>query len=184
MNNWNLPNKKYRVIYADPPWSFKSAKSGGSMNSGAISKYPTVGIKELMTMPVSDIADDDCMLFMWYVSSQPEEAIALCKAWGFTIRNFNGFIWDKLTVKGKKFFGMGFYTRAGAECCIIATKGKPSNLVKDRSVRQVRSAVNEVHSKKPQAFRDDIVKLCGDVPRIELFARNKTEKWDVWGNEV
>lgn len=181
---FNLPNKKYKIIYVDPPWAFNSVKTGGTMKSGALSKYPTMTIEQMKGMPVKDLADEHCLLAMWYVSSQPQEALDLIKAWGFTLRNFNGFVWDKRTVKGNPEFGMGYYTRAGVECCAFATRGKPSEIVKNRSVRQLRQAVNEKHSKKPQAFRDDLVQLCGDVPRIELFARDKTDGWGVWGNEV
>ena len=176
-------DKKYNVIYADPPWSFKSAKSGGNMNSGAAAHYDVMNIKDIKAMPVSKIADDNCILIMWWVGSQPQEALDLAKAWGFTVRNMNGFVWSKLTVKLKAFFGMGFYTRAGSESALIATIGKASNLVDNHGVRAVRSAPVGRHSKKPDEFRDDIVKMCGDVPRLEMFARNSTDGWDLFGNE-
>jgi len=123
-------------------------------------------------------------LIMWWVGSQPQEALDLCKAWGFTVKNLNGFVWNKLTVKGLPFFGMGFYTRAGSESALIAIKGKAGSLVDDHGVRAVRSAIVGKHSKKPGEFRDDIVKMCGDVPRLEMFARDATEGWDLFGNEV
>lgn len=179
-----MNNKKYQVIYADPPWSFNSKKTGGSMTSGAASQYNTMSIEDLKSMPVADMLADDSILIMWYVSSQPQEALDLAKAWGFTVKNMNGFVWDKLTVKGKPVFGMGFYTRAGSESALIAIKGKAGNLIADHSVRAVRKAVISAHSKKPDEFRDDIVKMCGDVPRLEMFARNSTDGWDAFGNEV
>jgi N6-adenosine-specific RNA methylase IME4 len=179
-----MSDKKYQVIYADPPWSFNSKKTGGSMTSGAAAQYDTMTIADLKAMPVYDMLADDAILIMWYVSSQPQEALDLAKAWGFTIKNMNGFVWDKLTVKGKPVFGMGFYTRAGSESALIAVKGKAGSLIADHGVRAVRKAKISAHSKKPDEFRDDIVKMCGDVARLEMFARTSTEGWDVFGNEV
>lgn len=174
-------NKKYQVIYADPPWAFNSKKSGGNMNSGAASHYDCMSIDDLKALPIADLAADDCLLVMWWVGAMPQEAIDLVKAWGFTLKNMNGFVWEKLTIKNNPFFGMGYYTRAGSESAIIATKGKfkPAS----RSVRAVRRAPVGRHSEKPNEFRDDIVQLAGDVPRLELFARIATPGWDVFGNE-
>lgn len=178
-------DKKYKIIYADPAWQFNSKRTGGSMTSGSEHQYKSVmSLDDIKAMPVSDLADDNCILVMWYVSSQPQEALDVVESWGFKLRNMNGFVWEKLTKHGLPFFGMGYYTRAGAECAIIATKGKPSEIVLDHSVRQVRRAVVGKHSEKPAEFRDDIVKLAGDVPRIELFSRHNIEGWDRWGNEV
>ena len=177
-------SKKYQVIYADPPWSFNSKKTGGSMTSGASAKYNTMSIGDLKAMPIESMLADNAILIMWYVSSQPQEALDLANAWGFTVKNINGFVWGKLTVKLMKFFGMGFYTRAGTESALIAIKGKASNLIVDHSVRAYRESVVGKHSKKPDEFRDDIVKMCGDVPRLEMFARQASDGWDVFGNEA
>lgn len=174
--------KKYNIIYADPPWDFKNKRTGGNMSSGASFHYPTMSIKDICNLPINDIADENCVLFMWWVASQPKEAIELVESWGFTIKTMTGFNWVKLTKKGKLFFGMGFWTRAVSECCLIAVKGKPKRI--NAGIRSVVMSTNEKHSKKPQIFRDEIVKLMGDIPRIELFARNKSDGWDVWGNEV
>lgn len=184
------PAKKYKVILADPPWQFKSANSGGNMNSGAANKYMTTGIKGLMDIDVDAITEDDAILFMWYVGAMPQEAIDLVKAWGFTLKNMNGVVWNKLTQHGKPYFGMGFYTRAGSESVIIATKGKYKP--KSRSVRAVIHAESQIqfeskvakHSEKPKAVHDLILELCGDVPRLEMFARKTSPGWDVFGNEA
>ena len=174
--------KKYSVIYADPPWSFNNKKTGGSMKSGAAAQYDTMSIEQLKALDVPAICTDDCVLVMWYVGSQPQEAIDLCKAWGFTIKNMNGFIWVKLTEMFLQFFGMGFWTRAGAECAIIATRGKPKRA--SAAIRQVRLAVIGRHSEKPAEFRADIEKLCGDGNKLEMFARTASSGWDVFGNQV
>lgn len=173
---------KYQLIYADPAWEFKSKKTGGSMKSGALNHYSTMTIDQIKGLDVSSICSSDCFLAMWYVSSQPQEALDVCAAWGFKVKHMNGFIWNKLTVNYNPFFGMGYYTRAGAESCLFAVKGKPK--VVNHSVRQVRSAPVGRHSEKPGQFRDDLIKILGDVPRAELFAREKIEGWHSFGNEI
>ena len=177
-----MTDKKYEIIYADPPWQFSNKKTGGSMKSGAAHHYMTTGIEGLKALDVNSIAADDCTLIMWWVGSMPQETIDLVESWGFTLKNMNGFVWNKLTVKLKAFFGMGFRTRAGSEAAIIAIKGKPK--VYSHSVRAVHSFPVSKHSKKPVEFRDLIIELCGDLPRLEMFARESAEGWDVFGNEA
>lgn len=177
-----FPNKKYKIIYADPAWKFNNKKTGGSMKSGAAHHYGLMTIDDMKALPVNEIAADDCVLVMWWIGSMPQEAIDLVHAWGFTIKNMNGFVWVKLTKKLLAFFGMGFWTRAGSESAIIATKGKPKAF--NKNIRAVRHEVVGRHSEKPASFRDDIVELCGDVPRIELFSRQRVDGWDAWGNEI
>ena len=174
--------KKYKIIYADPAWQFNNKKTGGSMSSGASSQYLTTPIGDMKKLPVNDVSADDAILIMWWVGAMPQEALDLVKAWGFTVKNMNGFVWHKLTKNLKAFFGMGFYTRAGSESAIIATKGKFKPL--SHSVRAVLSLPVLKHSEKPNEFRDAIVELCGDVDRVELFARAKFAGWDSWGNEI
>jgi N6-adenosine-specific RNA methylase IME4 len=174
-----FPNKKYKVIYADPPWQFNNKNTGGSLSSGAANHYDVMTHEDICQLPVQDIADDDCILFMWWVASQPEEALRVVKSWGFTLKTMTGFVWDKETKHGKDFFGMGFYTRQGSENCLIAVKGKPQKV--SSSVRAVTRAKVGKHSEKPNVFNDKIVELMGDVPRIELFARNTVDGWDSWG---
>lgn len=178
----NPPPGGYSVIYADPPWQFNNKKTGGGAVSGAEQHYPTMSIDDLKKLPVESIAADNCVLIMWWVGSMNQEALDLVESWGFKVVTSTGFVWVKMTKQWKLFFGMGSWTRAGAECAIIATRGKPKPFLK--SVRSVRTAYAGKHSRKPEEFRQDIVDLCGDVPRIELFAREKFKGWDHWGNEV
>jgi len=173
---------KYSIIYADPAWQFSNANTGGSMKSGASAHYDVMTIDRMKDLPIGDIAADDCVLVMWWVGSQPQEALDLMSAWGFTLKTMTGFVWNKLTKTNKPHFGMGFWTRAGAECALIATMGKPKPI--SHSVRSVRSAPIGRHSEKPAEFRHDIVQLCGDIPRVELFSREKVDGWDSWGNEI
>jgi len=172
----------YTIIYADPPWVFNNKNTGGSMISGASAQYKVMSASDIARLPVASIAADNSILFMWWVASQPQEALDVVRGWGFTLKTMTGFVWNKQTKNGLPFFGMGFYTRQGSENCLIAVRGKPQRI--DASVRAVVSAPVGKHSEKPGIFRERIVELMGDVPRVELFARCKLPGWDVWGNEV
>lgn len=178
-----FPDKKYTVIYADPPWAFRNKKTGGSMTSGASQKYPTLSPNSIYNLEVPHICADNSILFMWWVASMPEEALSVVRRWGFELKTMTGFVWNKLSPTGNRpHFGMGYYTRAGVECCLIATRGKPQII--SHSVRSVLTSPVLEHSKKPDVFADSITDLCGYVPRIELFARDQKPFWDVWGNQV
>jgi|TARA_X000001388_G_C2153183_1_gene93214 N6-adenosine-specific RNA methylase IME4 len=174
----NLPNKKYNIIYADPPWSYK----GKMMNSSVTDHYSVMSIDDIANMPVQDLADDNCVLFMWVTLPKLNEFMKVINGWGFEYKT-TAFVWVKKNKKADSFFmGLGRWTRANPEICVLATKGNISR--KSNAVRQLQVFRIEKHSKKPDEFRDLILELVGDLPRIELFAREKAEGWDVWGNEV
>jgi N6-adenosine-specific RNA methylase IME4 len=175
-------DRKYNIIYADPAWSFRNKNTGGSMISGSSAHYDVMGVTDICNLPVADISGDNCILFMWWVASQPEEALRVAKSWGFELKTMTGFTWVKKTKHWKQFFGMGFMTRQGSENCLIATRGKPKR--KSASVRAVTEARVGKHSEKPKIVRDKIVELMGDLSRIELFARETAQGWDAWGNQV
>ncbi len=176
-------NKKYNIIYADPPWSYRDKRDKHPrLCGGASAHYNTMTIEEIKNLPVNKLADDNCMLFLWVTFPNLQEGLDVIKAWGFTYKTL-GFSWIKTNKKnGKPFFGIGYYTKSNCEVCLIGVKGKP--IVVSNKVSSVIIAPREEHSKKPDIVRDKIVELCGDLPRIELFARQKAEGWDVWGNEV
>ncbi|MFW0778513.1 MAG: MT-A70 family methyltransferase [Rickettsiales bacterium] len=182
--------KKYKLIYSDPPWQFANKKTGGNMSSGAAAKYNVTMMQRLIEMDVNSLADDDCVLAMWWVGSMPREAIVLIESWGFEVKNMNGIVWNKLTATGLPFFGMGFWTRAGSESIALAVKGKPKRA--SASVRAVFRAEQQVqfeavvgeHSAKPPEVRDMLVKLVGDVPRLEMFCRGSAPGWDVFGDQA
>ncbi len=170
--------KKYSVIYADPPWKYER----NGVQGAAEKHYPTMSLTELKALPVKELADDDCVLFLWATFPQLKEALELIEAWGFKYKTI-GFVWlKKNRVSDGWFYGLGYWTRGNAEICLFATKGKPKR--KSPAVHQFIISPIEKHSKKPDETRDKIVQLMGDVPRIELFARQSPEGWDVWGNEV
>ncbi len=172
--------KKYKIIYADPPWSYKDKALAG--NRGAGCKYDVMDTHNIALLPVGGVADDDCVLFMWVTMPKLNECFELIKAWGFEYKTC-AFTWIKLNKKsGTPFMGMGRWTRANAELCLIATKGKPKRI--NAGVRSVIMSPIESHSKKPEETKKRIVDLLGDLPRLEMFARQKTDGWDVFGNEV
>ena len=174
-------NKKYNIIYADPPWSYRAWSSKGKGRS-AESHYPTMSIEDIKALPVSQLAAKDCILFLWITFPLLQEAWSIMEAWGFTYKTV-AFVWVKQCRKSENLFlGMGYWTRSNAEICLLATKGSPKRVSKN--VKQIIISHLEEHSKKPDAARDRIVDLAGDLPRIELFARQTTPGWDVWGNEV
>ena len=134
-------------------------------------------------MPVSDICDQEAALFLWVTAPCLPEGIELIEKWGFTYKTI-AFTWIKKNKKANTlFWGMGYYTRANAEFCLLATRGKTLKRIARNVHSVIESKVRE-HSRKPDEVRDRIVALFGDLPRIELFARQKTDGWDVWGNEV
>ena len=152
------------------------------MKSGANAQYDVLSLEDMKKLPVSSIAADDCVLVMWWVGSQPQEALDLVAAWGFKVKTMTGFNWIKMTKNWLMFFGMGFWTRAGSECALIAVRGKAKPA--SHGVRSVIHAIVGRHSEKPIEARKRIVELCGDLPRVELFARQKADGWDAWGNEI
>lgn len=171
-------DKKYQIIYTDPPWRYKDkSKSHGG---GAESHYPTLQTEDICQIDIP--AADDSVLFLWVTYPQLEEGLKVIKAWGFQYKTV-AFTWIKTTLSNNPLMGMGRYTRANAEVCLLGTKGKGCKRL-DASVRNVQFYPRLRHSRKPSEFRKQIVRLLGDLPRIELFARQKVEGWDCWGNEI
>ena len=169
----------YSIIYADPPWNFKAW--GANENRSPKNHYVCMNIDDIYNLPVQSLAADNCVLFMWAVNPLLPEAFETIRRWGFTYKTV-AFTWVKTTPKNKYHFGLGYWTRANPEICLLATKGKISRVsagVPNLQVHQVRE-----HSRKPDEIRSEIVKLLGDLPRIELFARQRVAGWDVFGNEV
>lgn len=173
--------KKYDIIYADPPWSFNDRNVGGNNKSGSVNKYNCMTLDQIKSLPVADICKSDCFLFMWWVASMPLEAIIVLNAWGFELKTMTAFSWIKKTKHWKDHFGMGRYTRQQQEHCLVATTGKPKII--SNSVRQNIREENVKHSKKPRTVLRKIEELTGKTG-IELFAREKTSNWDCFGDEI
>ena len=171
-------NKLYNIILIDPAWTYKDKALAG--NRGAGCKYNLMTTEDIKQLPINSIADKDCVLFCWVTYPKLNEVFDVIKAWGFEYKTV-AFTWVKKYKNGDNFMGMGRWTRATAEVCLLCTKGKPKRV--SASVRLVIETIPERHSKKPDIVREKIVELCGDLPRIELFARERVEKWDCWGDD-
>lgn len=178
-----FPNKKYNIIYADPPWLYNDKSCIGAVKRAQTSHtYSTININDLKELPVNDITDNNCILFLWATYPLIVEALDLIKSWGFVYKSI-GFQWIKINKKSKGYFyGLGRWTRGNTEPCLIATKGKPKRVSSD--VFQIIEYPNYGHSAKPPSTRDKIIKLVGPLPRIELFSRDIVKGWDAWGNEI
>src|SRR6185295_2679878 len=165
----------HQILYADPPWIYRDQCHAGKR--GAVYKYPVMDAAALAALrPMIDqLAAPDCLLAMWWVPPQPAEALQLVAAWGFKLKTFKGFTWHKLTKNGRDHFGMGSLTRANTEDCLFAVRGKPKR--QSAAVPQLIHAPVREHSRKPDEARDRLVQLMGDVPRIELFARQLPPGW-------
>jgi N6-adenosine-specific RNA methylase IME4 len=173
--------KKYNLIYADPAWTYRDKANDGERGAGH--KYNVMALQDICRLPVWDLAADSCLLAMWWVPTQPMEALRVVEAWGFRFMTMKGFTWHKTNrKKGNSAIGMGHMTRANSEDCLFAVKGKlPERM--DASICQHITAPRMEHSAKPPIIRDKLVQLLGDVPRIELFSRDNADGWDAWGNE-
>ena len=171
-------DKKYNVIYADPPWRYGDRRCSGACEF----HYNTMDIDDICALPVERIAAKDSVLFLWTTYPMLQEAMRLIKAWGFQYKSI-AFQWVKMNKSGKGyFFGLGRWTRGNTEPCLIAVKGKPKRI--SAGVGQLIFAPLREHSQKPHVVREKIVELIGDMPRIELFARAATQGWDCWGDEA
>jgi len=175
--------KKYQVIYADPPWNGLGWNNGSGQKCPA-KHYEVQDVKWIKSLPIKDISADNSALFLWVTFPNLKDGLDVMEAWGFKYATC-AFTWVKRNKKADTYFvGCGNYTRANTEICLLGTRGSMQKSVISHSVRQVCDARLGEHSQKPAEIRDRIVELFGDLPRVELFARQKTEGWDVWGNEV
>ena len=185
-----LPNKKFEVIYADPPWDYNGkVQFDKTLNkelnreyikplfmSSSSFKYPTMCLEELISIPIADIADENCILFLWSTNPHLEQAIKLGNSWGFKYKTV-AFVWNKMT------HNPGQYTLSYCELCLLFKKGK----IPERGARNVKQLVNvprTQHSTKPIEVRNSIDKIFPTQEKIELFARAKYDGWYSWGLEA
>ena len=179
-----LPNKKYQIIYADPPWQNTLGSKNGKKNNA---HYPFMTLDEITNMPIAEIADTNCALFLWVTFPELRDGIATMEKWGFKYKTC-AFAWIKSNKRNTDpavfdpFLGLGSWSRSNTEICLLGFKGK---LIRQSAkVRQIVYSPIEAHSKKPDEVRQRIVELTGDLLRIELFARQVVAGWDSWGNET
>jgi len=178
IENW--PTKKYSIIYADPPWDVmagsKQSRNASDSSASLPLKYPTMSVQEIKSLPVKDIKEKDCVLFLWTINKYIEQAYDVARAWGFNPSTM--LVWDK-TPKG---IGLGGTFTLANEYLLFCRSGTLT--AKTRVKGNHWFFPRERHSKKPAFFRNLLTDTFGDLPRIELFARERFDGWDAWGNEV
>lgn len=166
--------KKYKLLYIDPPWSYRNKRTGGGMNSGSAQKYKTMSIEEICAMPIDKIADKNSALFLWVTCPLMQEGFKVINAWGYKYKT--KIYWRKIMS-----LGMGFWFRGQVEELWLGIKGKvPAfrlqipNFIQTKALR---------HSQKPEEARK-IIEMTNLKPRIELFARQKIKGWDAIGYDI
>jgi N6-adenosine-specific RNA methylase IME4 len=181
---------KYNIILADPPWRYANWTMGEQAKydeawakRNGRSPYPVMTSDDIAQIPVADIAARDSILLMWVTDPKLFDSPAIIEAWGFEYKTV-AFTWVKQNPKGRGFhFGLGYHTRSNPEMCLLATRGKGLRRV-DNSVPQLMLSPRGAHSKKPLETYERIERLYGNVPRVELFARQPQPGWDSIGNEI
>lgn len=176
-----LPNKKYNIVYADPPWKVNNISGIGGKIVSVEVPYNTMTDNEIVNLPIWNIVDKDAILFLWCVDSKIPLIKRLMHSWGFEYKTL-GFVWHKLAKIGTERSLLAYYTLKSCELCFIGTRGK--TLVKDMTQPQFIDEMPREHSRKPDSIRQLIVNMVGDLPRIELFARNGFEGWDLFGDQA
>lgn len=182
-----LAGRKYGAILADPPWRFQTYSSKG-WNRSNVRHYPILETADIMALPVAPLAADDCCLFLWTSDPLLPEALEVVRAWGFEYKTV-GFYWIKSRHDEPSLFplpfrptlGLGYWTRANPEMCLLATKGSPKRKAAD--VRRLIVAPRREHSRKPDLVNGEIERLVPG-PYLELFARRRATGWDSWGDDV
>lgn len=177
-----LNAKVYDVILADPPWQFKVWNRDTGQGRSAESHYPTMSDDGIATLPINEISKNNCALFLWAVWPKLPEILNIITDWGFTYKTI-AWVWVKAKRSGfGHFTGMGYYTRANTEPCLLAVKGRMPVVAHD-VLSIIYSSVRE-HSRKPDEQYGKIERLYPSMNYVELFARYKRDGWHSWGNEV
>ena len=179
--------RKYRVVYADPPWLFRNRSRKGEARN-ALAHYDCLDFPALAALPVPELAADDCVLLLWAVDPLLDQAFDLIRAWGFVYKTV-GFTWVKTNARRDEarpdddgfFTGLGYWTRANPEQCLLATRGAPRRRARD--VKRLVVEPRREHSRKPDTVRKRIERLV-EGPYVELFAREARPGWDAWGSEL
>jgi site-specific DNA-methyltransferase (adenine-specific) len=172
-----FPTGRYGIILADPAFPYNNQHADLSPTN----HYPVQPLEVIQSLPVSQLAAKNCALFLWVPSPLLREGLDTMAAWGFEYRTV-AFVWSKLHPRGQHVALVGNWTMPNVELCLLGVRGRPRRVGK--TVRQLVTAPRGRHSAKPEEVRERIVTLMGDLPRIELFARTKTDGWQAWGNEV
>jgi N6-adenosine-specific RNA methylase IME4 len=171
---------KYQIIYADPPWQFNFRNRKGLSNQAKANLYDTMSDEDIKSLPINSLASENCALFLWVMNSKLNLGLECMSKWGFDYKTI-AFTWVKWA-KNTYHFGGGNWTRSNPEICLLGVKGKMKR--QSASVRNLLVSPVREHSRKPDEVRDSIVQLMGDLPRVELFARQTVPGWGAWGNQT
>lgn len=176
-------NKKYKAIYADPPWQFQNRTGKVAPEHKRLTRYSTMKLDDIKKLPVGTVADEKCHLYLWVPNALLPEGLEVMKAWGFEYKT--NIIWEKVRQDGAPDGrGVGFYFRNVTEILLFGIKGE-KNRTLDAGRRQVNliRAIKREHSRKPDEFIN-LIESCSSSPYLELFARGNREGWDMWGNQA
>lgn len=172
--------KKFNIILADPAWQYQDSRHNDPAYGGIT--YDVMSVDDICNLPVKNIADKDCILFLWATAPMMPEALKVMKAWGFKFKTI-AFVWAKTNPKSGTFATMlGQWTMGTCEYVLLGVKGHPKRIRKD--IKQLVVEARRGHSVKPTEVRDRIVALMGDLPRVELFARDCAPGWTCFGNGI
>lgn len=176
--------KKYSLICADPPWAYSSREGTSKSRQSIADVYSVMSMTDICSLDVESISTDDAILAIWVTDAFLEYGFKVIKAWGFTYKTV-AFWWHKKTVNGKTRTNMGEYTLKCGELCLLATRGKPKKLIRDRCQRQLIEALHRGHSVKPIEALNRLSNMCvKGINKLEMFARHDRKSWDVFGNQV
>lgn len=175
--------KKYKTIYADPPWQFQNRTGKVAPEHKRLNRYPTMKLEDIMKLPVGDVADEKSHLYLWVPNALLPEGLQVMEAWGFEYKT--NLIWEKTRKDGEPDGrGVGFYFRNATEILLFGIKGeKNRTLDPGRSQVNLIRAMKKEHSRKPEEFID-LIEKCSNAPYLEVFARGNRDSWDMWGNQA
>lgn len=175
--------KKYKTIYADPPWQFQNRTGKVAPEHKRLNRYPTMKLEDIMKLPVGDVADEKSHLYLWVPNALLPEGLQVMEAWGFEYKT--NLIWEKTRKDGEPDGrGVGFYFRNVTEILLFGIKGeKNRTLDPGRSQVNLIRAMKKEHSRKPEEFID-LIEKCSSAPYLEVFARGNRDSWDMWGNQA
>ena len=175
--------KKYKTIYADPPWQFQNRTGKVAPEHKRLNRYPTMKLEDIMKLPVGDVADEKSHLYLWVPNALLPEGLQVMEAWGFEYKT--NLIWEKTRKDGEPDGrGVGFYFRNVTEILLFGIKGeKNRTLDPGRSQVNLIRAMKKEHSRKPEEFID-LIEKCSNAPYLEVFARGNRDSWDMWENQA
>lgn len=175
--------KKYKTIYADPPWQFQNRTGKVAPEHKRLNRYSTMSLEDIMALPVETVAEDRCHLYLWVPNALLPEGLKVMESWGFTYKT--NLIWEKVRKDGEPDGrGVGFYFRNVTEILLFGIRGdKNRTLAPGRSQVNLLRAGKREHSRKPDEFVS-LIEECSLGPYLELFARGDREGWDMWGDQA